>query len=110
MNVRFATQTLDYLEELVTILYQKGYFSWLDTSEKYVDELVCDIIITLPLCPHKPAPKYFARYGKNMYYAAFRKNKQTTWYAFFSKYNDNGNMIYLVRYIANNHIVAQHLR
>ena len=58
---------------------------------------------------YKDAPEYFEKYGKNMKYAGFTKNKRTTWYVFFTKYWENDEEIYLVRYIANNHTVAQHL-
>ena len=109
MNVIFTPKVLLYFEELIFILYDKEYFSLLETSKRYVDELVDDILTNLPTKQHKPAPKYFDKYGKGMYYARFRKNKQTTWYAFFSKYNENGETIYLIRYIANNHTVAQYL-
>jgi hypothetical protein len=110
MNVRFAQETRDYLENLVTILYEKGYFSWLDSSRKYVNELVEDMIKNLPARRHKPAPKRYAQYGKGLYYASFVKNKRTTWYAFFSKYQDENNqIIYLIRYIGNNHTDAQYL-
>ena len=98
-----------YFYELSYILYEKGYFCFLDTSERYVEELFDDIKTNLPIKQHKPAPKYFEKYGKDMYYAGFRKNKQTTWYVFFSKYKENGDTIYLIRYIANNHTVAQYL-
>jgi hypothetical protein len=98
-----------YFKDLVPILYSLGYFSYLESSKKYVEELLDDIELNLLKRPHKPATPYFDKYGKGMYYATFRKNKQTSWYAFFSKYNDNGDTIYLVRYIANNHTVAQYL-
>ena len=110
MNVRFARETYDSLEELVAVLFQKEYFSWLNTSEQYVRELVDDIQSSLPKRPHKRAPERFARYGEDLHYASFVKNKRTTWYAFFTKYeNESKDTIYLVRYIANNHTVAQHL-
>ena len=109
MNVIFIPKVLEYLEELVTTLYIEEYFSLLETSKKYVGELTDEILTTLPTRLHKPAPKYFDKYGKNMKYAAFKKNRRTTWYAFFTKYCKNDEEIYLVRYIANNHTVAQHL-
>ena len=109
MNVIFIPKVLEYFEDLVTILYAEEYFSFLETSKRYVDELVDDIKKTLPTRPHKPAPKYFDKYGLNMYFAAFQKNKHTTWYVFFTKYREHEEEIYLVRYIANNHTVAQHL-
>ena len=98
-----------YFRELSYILYEKDYFGFLDASEKYVEELVADIKTDLPTKLHKLAPNYFDRYGKGMYYANFRKNKQTTWYVFFRIYIKNGETFYQVRYIANNHTVAQYL-
>jgi len=98
-----------YFKELSYILYEKGYFNFLDTSEKYLEELFDDIKTTLSIRLHKPAPKYFEKYGKDMEYAVFKKNKQTSWYVFFRVYRQNGEEIYQVRYIANNHTVAQHL-
>ena len=109
MNVIFTKKVLLYFEELIIILYDKEYFGLLETSKRYVDELVDDILTNLPTKQHKPAPKYFNKYGKGMYYASFKKNKRTTWYAFFCKYRENGETIYLIRYIANNHTVAQYL-
>jgi hypothetical protein len=97
-----------YLNDLVAILYQKEYFGFEESALEYVDDLLDDIIVRLPHRPHKPAPPYFDRYGKKMYYASFVKNKQTTWYAFFTKYNSNGEVIYLIRYITNSHVAAQH--
>jgi hypothetical protein len=110
MSVKITRETLDYLEKLVVTLYQKEYFSWLDLSKKYVDEILDDIKINLPKRPHKRAPERYARYGKDLHYASFVKNKRTTWYAFFSKYQDEtGEIFYMVSYIGNNHTEAQYL-
>ena len=109
MNVGFIPEMRDYLEELVIVLYQKEYFGWLDTSQKYVDDLFLDIKTNLPTRRHVPAPPYFDKYGKDMYYAAFRKSKRTIWFVFFSKYQQNDGVFFLVRYIANNHVIAQYL-
>jgi len=98
-----------YLQNLAITLYEKEFFGFEDSARKYVISLFEDIKNTLPTRLHKPAPKYFDRYGKNMKYAAFPKNKRTTWYVFFKMYWKNGEKIYLVRYIANNHTIAQHL-
>jgi len=70
---------------------------------------VRDIRDTLPVRSHRPAPPYYDRYGEGMYCAAFRKNRATTWYAFFTLYDDGGEAVYLVRYIGNNHTDAQHM-
>jgi len=109
MRVILLPEVIDYLEDLSIILYEKGYFSFEVTALEYVIELYDDIISTLPNRQHKPAPPYFDKYGKNMKYAGFQKNKRTTWYVFFTTYLENDAKIYLVRYIANSHTVAQHL-
>ncbi len=109
MKVLTTPEVRQYFKELSYVLYEKDYFSYLDYAERYVEDLFVDIQTNLPRLPHKPAPPHFDKYGKGLFYAAFRKNKQTTWYAFFTKYQDNGNTIYLVRYIANNHSIAQYL-
>jgi hypothetical protein len=109
MNVYTTSAVKKYLNDLVAILYEREYFGFEDAAIKYVKELVYDIKTYLPTKQHSLAPKYFDKYGKNMYYASFRKNKQTTWYAFFNKYKKNEEIIYLIRYIANNHTVAQYL-
>ena len=109
MKVLALPSVLEYLRNLVPILYEKGYFSYEDTAQKYVDDLSDDIFDNLPEKLHKPASKYYEKYGKGLYYATFIKNKRTSWYAFFSKYEANREIIYLIRYIGNNHTDAHHL-
>jgi len=110
MNVYTIPAVKQYLNDLITILYEKGYFGFEDTAQKYVDELLDDIVANLPTKLKKPAPEYFAdRYGKGLYYAVFPKSKHTQWYAFFRIYQIKGEFYYQVRYIANNHTVAQYL-
>ena len=109
MNVIILPKVLEYLDTIVFILFEKEYFGFLDTSIRYVEELIDDIKINLPIKSYKPAPAYFDKYGKGMYYASFRKNKHTQWYVFFRVYKKEKKVIYQVRYIANNHTVAQHL-
>ena len=109
MKVLAIPKVIKYLDSLVPILFEKGYFIFEDTAQKYVDELADDIFDNLPKKRHRPAPCYYDKYGKGMYFATFPKNKHTTWYAFFTKYNDNGETVYLIRYIGNNHTEAHHL-
>ena len=107
-NVLSMPCVIAYLYELVDILYEKNYFGFENSAVEYVVELFEDITDNLPAKLGKPAPKYFERYGKNMEYATFKKNKRTTWYVFFDTYKDNEEIIYLVRHIENNHTAAQH--
>jgi hypothetical protein len=109
MKVLVVPEVQVYMQKLVFILFEKGYFSYEDNARKYVKELYDDFKTNLPTRSHKPAPKHFDTYGKNMKYAGFPKNKRTTWYVFFTTYMENGEEIYLVRYIANNHTIAQYL-
>ena len=109
MKIIVIPEVEQYLESLKQILFEKEYFGFEDTAQKYVDDLFLDIKTNLPTRRHVPAPPYFDKYGKGMYYAAFRKSKRTVWSAFFTKYQQNDEVFYLVRYIANNHVIAQYL-
>jgi len=109
MDVIFTPKVLSYFENLIIILYDKEYFSFLETSKKYVEDLIDDIKSNISTKQHKPAPRHFDKYGKGMKYASFKKSRHTTWYVFFKTYEENGNTIFLVRYIANNHVIAQYL-
>ena len=110
MNVYTVPEVKQYLNNLITILYKKGYFGFEDTAKKYVNELLDDIISNLPVKLKRPAPKYFTdQYGKGLYYAVFPKNKRTQWYVFFRMYQENGELYYQVRHITNNHVAAQYI-
>jgi len=107
MSVILLPEVQEYMKELQIILYEKDYFRFEEAAQRYTDELLDDILETLPDRLSKPAPEYFNKYGTCMEYASFKKNKRTTWYVFFEIYEDTGEIIYLVRFIANNHTVAQ---
>lgn len=110
MKVVLLPEVLDCLERLAEILYEKQYLSWERTAYKYVLELYDDIVATLPARPHRPAPPFFDQYGRGMYYAAFRRNRTTTWYTFFTRHETaDGKTVYLVRHIENNHTAARHM-
>lgn len=109
MNIQFLPEALEYFKELSTILYEKDYFGFEESAIEYVDSLLEDIKNTLPQRLKKPAPPYFERYGENMLYSTFRKNKATHWYVFYNVYKKDEEVIYLIRYISNNHMIAQYL-
>jgi hypothetical protein len=109
MSVIFLPEIQDYLNNLIPVLYGKGYFSYEEQAQIYIDGLVDDIQNNLSKKRHKPAPSHYDKYGKGLCYAAFTKNRRTTWYPFFTKHVENGKIIYLVRYIGNNHTEAHHL-
>ena len=109
MKVIVLPEVYEYLEKLVIILYENEYFGFEESARKYVDDLYYDLTKNISIHVKKRAPKHFDKYGKGMYYASFRKNKNTQWYAFFRIYRKNGEDIYQIRYIANNYVVAQFL-
>ena len=104
MIVQFTPQVEDYLFDLIEILHQKGYFSFYDTAEKYVMKLLEDIESNIHIKQKKKAPVRFQKYAS--YYITYRPNKRTTWYIFFNVKDDR----YLIRYITNSHVSAQHIR
>ncbi|MCD7936962.1 MAG: hypothetical protein LUG98_08900 [Tannerellaceae bacterium] len=106
MKVIYMPETENYLIDLAWLLYEKQYFSYFHLAEKYVSLLIGDIDATLHLKQKYVAAKWFAKYGKNLYYVAYPKSKRTTWYFFFTYHPDSD--IYFIRYITNNH-VAGHL-
>lgn len=109
MRIVFLPETLDYFNELSTILYEKEYFGFEDSALSYVDSLMDDIKNSLHIKPKKNAPVYFNKYGKGMQYATFKKSKRTHWFVFFVIYESNGELVYLVRHISNNHVASHHL-
>ncbi|MDR1203237.1 MAG: hypothetical protein LBL58_16630 [Tannerellaceae bacterium] len=109
MKVLFLPEVENYLFELAEILYQKEYFGFKENAVKYVIDLENDIRTNLINKIKRPAPPFFNRYGKKMFYSVFSKNKVTQWYVVFNVYQDNEETILLVRYITNNHMIAQFL-
>ena len=109
MKVLFLPEVRLYFQELQDILFEKEYFGFEESAVQYVKDLVFDIEETLPTRVSKIAPPYFSRYGRNLRYATFRKNRNTQWYVFFNRYQEDGEVIYVVRFISNNHVIAKYL-
>ena len=107
MKVLVSPVVRIYLREISEIMFEKEYFGFLENAERYVEELLFDIESSLSYKHKKIAPKRFEKFGKKLLYASFVKNKHTTWYVFFSTYRDiNGETIYLIQYISNNHVIG----
>ena len=109
MKVLFLPEVSQQFIDLVGILYDKWYMSFLDQALAYSESLFREIQSSLPLKVHRKAPSWFNRFGKAMDYAVFPKNDHTTWYVFFNVYEIDGESVYLVRYMSNNHVIAHHL-
>jgi len=83
MKVIYEPEVEEYLFELVNILFNKEYFSFFETSDEYVSEIINYIENNIFVKSKKVAPKYFNRYGKNLFYIFYKPNKRTTWFIFF---------------------------
>jgi len=109
MKIIYFKKVRVYFENLLPKLHDLGYFSYIEIAKKYVDEIFTEIDKQLLTQIHRPAPVHFEKYGKGMKYIVIRKNKRTHWYVFFKTIQKDGETIYKVRYIANNHVIAQYL-
>ncbi|MCW3789710.1 hypothetical protein [Plebeiibacterium sediminum] len=109
MKVVALPQVREYLKELSQVLYENEYFGFEESAIKYVEDLFKDIETTLHRRQKRQAPSYFDRFGKNMFYATFKRSKNTQWFVFFTIYEKNNELIYLVRHITNNHVSSQYL-
>ncbi len=110
MRIVFTKEVREYLKDVADIMYEKEYFSFLDSSQHYMESLINEIVTTLPSRQAKLAPPYFERYSKDMHYVMFRKSKNTQWYVFFNLFEDEkGEHTYLISYITNNHLIAHFL-
>ena len=106
MKIIYNHKVIEYLNELVDILYEQNYFGFKESAYDYVDWLFDKITHDISKTPREKAPKYFNKYGRNLSFIRLKRNTQTTWYVFFHHEED----IYYIRYIGNNHVVAQHLK
>ena len=109
IKVLFLPEVVDQFLELAEVLYNKGYLGFRETAIEYSEQLFKEIQTNLPIKLKKDAPAHFEMYGKGLFYSSFPKNHQTTWYVFYSMHEIDGETIYLIRYLGNNHVIAQHL-
>ncbi len=107
MRVIFLPDAFFYLEELNHILYYNHYFGSRESAHKYVDRLIHEITNDLPTALKKDSPENLVRHGTR--YISIRRNKQTHWYVFFDEYEVDSQIVYQVRHITNNHVIAQYL-
>ena len=105
MKVVYHKNVVEYLNELVDILYEKEYFGFKETAYDYVDWIFEQIETSIESKLKKPAPIHFDRYARGLSYVVYKRNNNTSWYVFFRKQEDT----YLIFYIGNNHNCAQYL-
>ena len=104
--VRFSEESVEYINRLITILFEKNYFGFREDAKKYATGLKEYIEQYIPVLPKHKAPDYFSKYGENMQYVSYPINKRTTWYFFFYQETE----VYIICYITNNHYEGQYIR
>ena len=97
IEIIFTPQVINYLDDLVRILYKKEYFGFIETAEEYVIKIYDAVSDNILLGPHKKTPKSLQYLGSN--YIFFKSNSRTTWYIFFEKRENN----FLITGVINNH-------
>jgi len=103
-EIIYAKEVELFLNELLLLLFEKGYFSYPENAKSYVDKIFTYVEKNIGMLSDRDAPSYFIKIAKNLKYITYRANKSTTWYVL---YQQRGNL-FLIRYITNNHVAAQH--
>lgn len=67
-KVKFDNLALSYLYDLTKLLFEKEYFSFIETADKYIEDIVAFILKNIHILPHKKTPAHFSRYGKVVLY------------------------------------------
>lgn len=98
IEILVSPNVIDYLDELIQILYQNNYFGFRESAEKYVSAIYSNIPILILHQTHKNSPKKLKKHGE--FYVSYSSNSRTTWYIFFSKFEHR----ILIKYITNNHV------
>ncbi|GHT41858.1 hypothetical protein FACS189437_09280 [Bacteroidia bacterium] len=93
-----------FYAELLIVLFEKGYFSFLDNAKLYVDRLIRYVEQYIGIISGKNAPSFYDHYGTNLKYITYRANKNTWWYIFYQQHDN----VFLIRHITNNHVAAQY--
>lgn len=83
IEVVFTPSVISYLDDLVVILYKKEYFGFIESAEKYVDDIYDVIPERIKKSPHKKTPKPLEYLGSD--YIFYKPNARTTWYFFLKK-------------------------
>jgi hypothetical protein len=96
-KVIFKEEILLYFDELISILFDREYFSYEKNAILYVDKIVDFIILEINSFPHKSTPQKLRHLGSN--YIFYKANNRTTWYIFFERQDS----IFLITGISNNH-------
>ncbi len=71
MKIFYTTETENYLVELSWLLYEKNYFSYFESANRYVNSMLSDMEATIHLKMRRKAPACFSRYGENLWFVSY---------------------------------------
>jgi len=77
-EIVYAKEVELFLDELLIILFEKGYFGFPDSAKSYVDRIINYIEQNIGILSEREAPPYFNQYAKNLKYITYRANKSTS--------------------------------
>lgn len=104
MMIILRKNVTDYLEELISILYENEYFGFESDAEEYVKKIYDFIEYNLPIFPFKKTPENLSQLGSKCIF--YKANHTTTWYIFFENVENR----YIITFITNSHSeIVQHL-
>lgn len=98
VKIELLPEVINFLNNLVKILFQKEYFGFEDSALNYVQNIYDFIENELHNFPHKQTPLNLKRFGSN--YVFYKSNDRTTWYIFFERKQNR----VLITHITNNHL------
>jgi hypothetical protein len=97
ITIRYKKEVVDFLNQLVFDLFEKEYFSFLESAITYKNAIIKYIHSNIDTAPSKKTPPKLSHLGEK--YITFNSNKRTAWYIIFIQNGDR----YLVTSILNNH-------
>jgi len=103
MDIKFSQEVRFFIQDWAFVLFEKEYFSFFETADKYVSNII-DAIYDTVACKflwRSPLQDYFKQiYGENIKYVKYNiPNSRTVWYVFF-EYSEIENAV-LILHITN---------
>lgn len=96
VSIKYKTQVVTYLNDLIFTLFKEDYFSYLESSVDYKNKLIDFIDSNIATFPARKTPLRIRYLGSN--YIFYKSNQRTTWYVFFEQKDKN----YIITNTINN--------
>ena len=95
--ISYSTNFINYLDELVYLLYKEKYFIYIENAIEYTLKIYDFVDFNIQSFPHRKTPQSLSKYGD--FYIFYNSNARTTWFIFFTVKEN----LYLIKHITNNH-------